>query len=139
MLFCFGEKRCRKNLPLDAPSFMGDSNPSLFARIFPNLHWRWSCPYSIDDIASDFIHNQNSWSLDDWPKALSYDDGFALRRRISAIYGVAEYYKHPNRDDPPGPGWNRRLWKTVRDIDPEQLVDDIFDRVATMISVARGV
>lgn len=118
---------------------MGDSKSSLFARLFPNLHWRWSCPDNIDDIATDFIHNQNGWSLDDWPAALSYDGGFALRRRICAIYGVAEYYKHPNRTASSGPGWNRRLWKSVGDIDPEQLVDNIFDRVVTMISVARGV
>ncbi|WP_430453733.1 hypothetical protein [Rhodopirellula europaea] len=118
---------------------MGDSKPSLFARWFPNLHWRWTCPDSIDDIATDFIHNQNEWSLDDWPDVLAYDDGFPQRRRISAIYGVAEFYKNPNREDPPGPGWNRRLRKSVGQIDPEQLVDFIFDRVVTQIAKDRGV
>ena len=118
---------------------MGDCKPSLFARLFPNLHWRWTCPHNIDDIASDFIHNRNTYSLDDWPLALTHDGGFGLRRRISAIYGVANYYKHLGRDDPSGPGWNRRLWKSVGDVDPEQLVDDIFDRVAALIGEARGV
>ena len=118
---------------------MSDSQSPLFARLFPNLHWRWTCPDSIDEIASDFIHSQNVLSLDDWPKNLSLDGGFALRRRICTIYGVAEYYKHPSRAGSPEPGWNRRLWKSVGDIDPEQLVDDIFDRVVTMIPVARGV
>ena len=118
---------------------MGDSKPSLFGRLFPNLHWRWTCPHNIDDIASDFIHNRNTYSLDDWPLALTHDGGFGLRRRISAIYGVANYYKHPRRDDPSDLGWNRRLWKSVGDVDPEQLVDDIFDRVAALIGEARGV
>ena len=88
---------------------------------------------------TEWVHNRNTYSLDDWPLALTHDGGFGLRRRISAIYGVANYYKHPGRDDPSGPGWNRRLWKSVGDVDPEQLVDDIFDRVAALIGEARGV
>ena len=117
---------------------MGNSKPSLIARLFSNLYWRWTCPDNIDDIASDFISNRNTYSLDDWSIALTHDDGFGLRRRISAIYGIAQYYKHPIRHDLPGPGWNRRLWKSVGSVDPEQLVDVIFDRVATLISEARG-
>ena len=115
-----------------------DSKPSLFARWFPNLHWRWTCPNNIDDIATDFIHNQNWGAPEDWPESLSEHIGFGMRRRISAIYGVAKYYKHPGHDDPPGPGWNRRLWRTVGDLDAEQLVDQIFERVVQLVADTRG-
>ena len=128
---------CRLNNQKDL--LITGNESSLLARLFPEIHWRWTCPDTIDDIAADFIQNRNTWEIADWPKALAYNDGLVLRRRISIIYGVAQYHKDPRRADPSGRGWNRRLWKTVGEITPEQLLDDIFERVAERIAEALSV
>lgn len=64
------------------------------------------------------------------------DTGFAWRRRISTIYGVATPYKNPN-GEPAKPGWNHRLLGSKDGVDPEQVVDEIFDSVVRQLHTAR--
>ncbi len=96
-----------------------------------------TCPDTIESAAQDFIDNHlpplNQLSLIDFDNIDDGDQLFAWRRRICAIYGISTWYCHPNGRTPKR-GWNRRLWNTYPDFDPEQLVDHVFD---TMIELLR--
>jgi len=111
----------------------------ILAFLSPNLHWRLMCPDTIEGVAQDFITNhlpgQNCLREIDFHRMASQDPGFAWRRRISAIYGVATCYQHP-RGDLARAGWNRRLWRNAPDREPEFLVEEIFDTVIEQLRVA---
>ena len=61
------------------------------ARNFPNWHWRRSCPCTIKGIAEDFVQRWNDSAQGQLQAAIDYNDGFAQRRRICSIYGVATH------------------------------------------------
>lgn len=105
----------------------------MFFRAVRDYFWR--PPATFDEIADDFIFNQNIWRLDQWPKAFEYDDGFALRRRLAYIYGVSTCYGH-HAGLKGARGWNRRLWKSIGDKEPEQVVDELYEFVKSKIKKA---
>lgn len=100
--------------------------------VAPETHWRLTCPNTLEAIAQDFIENHlpNREELNslNFEQVDNRDPWFAWRRRICTIYGVATSYKHPN-GKLARPSWNHRLWSNVPDLDPEVLVDRIFDIV----------
>ncbi|EMI19118.1 hypothetical protein RMSM_03951 [Rhodopirellula maiorica SM1] len=109
----------------------------VLSRVAPNWHWQMTCPDTIETAAQDFIDNHlpplNDLRATDFDNIDDGDPWIAWRRRICAIYGISTSYSHPNGREPKR-GWNRRLWQKYPDLDPEELVDHVFD---TMIEFLR--
>ena len=105
--------------------------------ILDNLTWRWRCPSEIDAIARHWIENSIpiEYRIFDFDAVDDRDPWFAWRRQINHTYGIATYYEHPN-GIPGQRGWNKKLWKTVGNVDPERLVETIFDRVIELLREA---
>lgn len=105
--------------------------------ISPQLHWRMTCPDTIEAVALDFIDGHmpllRTLSEIDLERIDDGDPWFAYRRRISAIYGISTTYCHPDGRKPKQ-GWNRRMWRRYKKTSPEQLVEQVFD---TMIELLR--
>lgn len=107
------------------------------------LPWSWRCPADVDSIAEHWIEHSVSpeYRVFDFD-AIGNARGWSLawHRRINYSYGIATQYHSPS-GVPGGRGWNRRLWKTVDDCEPEEcepeeLVDRVFDRVIELLRQA---
>ena len=101
-----------------------------------------STPHTVESIASHFVekHLPSGASLDAVDAArvadvYDSDPWFAWRRRICALYGVATCYCDP-RGTVAKRGWNRRLWANHGDVEPERLVELIFDVVIELLQNA---
>ena len=102
----------------------------------PEVHWRLTCPDTIEKIAVDFIEKR--LPRHDVLRSLDFskiDDGdpwLAWRRRINSIYGVGTCFQHP-RGGVAKQGWNQRLWLNAPNLHPEELVERIFDTIIVFL------
>jgi hypothetical protein len=110
-------------------------------RLMPSLvlnwHWRLTCPDTIENIAQDFVENRapapEVLQTLDFDGIDNKDFLFAWRRRINSIYGVGTSYQHPRGHESARRGWNQRLWRNAPGIEPEALVDEIFETVINQL------
>lgn len=101
-----------------------------------NFFWRRYCPYTIREIATDFLDNHCpplcAMNIDPDFQVGDRDPWFAWRRRIASIYGIAINYAAPQNDHQKR-GWNKKLWSQYEACSPDELVDRVFTKTIELL------
>ena len=126
-----------KRLVRDLRHFTMVAVDRLFDRIAPNYIWRRKCPFTIDEIAHDFVKNHipDYRAIDLHSLRGSCEENkvaLAWHRRLASIYGIANDFASAF-DIAPSQSWNRRLWAQYASWESGDLVEHAYASVVELI------